>query len=74
MMFSSSVSMAMMEFKTSHLRLNFYNFGDCAVYLIQTKLESQWAEHASLTCWTNQKQELPMPSMFVNRSGRNEQS
>ena len=43
-MFSSSVSMAMMEFKTSHLRLNIYNFGDCAVYLIQTKLDSVgWA-------------------------------
>jgi hypothetical protein len=54
--------------------LNFYNFGDCAVYLIQTKLETQWAEHASLTCWTNQKQELPMVAMFVNGLKRNEQS
>jgi hypothetical protein len=38
------------------------------------KLEAQWAETVSLTCRTNQKQELPMAAMFVNRSERNEHS
>ena len=38
------------------------------------KLEAQCAVPVSLTCWTNQKQELPMVTMFVNGSGRKEQS
>jgi hypothetical protein len=38
------------------------------------KLEAQWAEPVSLTCRTNQKQELPMAAMFVNRSERNDHS
>ena len=38
------------------------------------KLEAQWAEPVSITHRTNQKKELPMEAMFVNRSGRNEQS
>ena len=32
------------------------------------KLEAQWAETVSLTCRTNQKQELPIAAMFANGS------
>jgi len=46
------------------------------------KLESQWADPVLLTSRTNQKKKkkkkkkkvLPMSAMFVNGSGRNEQS
>jgi hypothetical protein len=33
------------------------------------KLETQWAEPVSLTCRSNQKQELPIAAMFVNGMG-----
>jgi hypothetical protein len=42
--------------------------------LFLKKLEAQWAEPVSLTCRTNQKQELPMAAMCVNRSERNDHS
>jgi hypothetical protein len=42
--------------------------------MCKLKLEAQWAEPVWLTCWTNQKQELPMVAMFVNGLKRNEQS
>ena len=38
-----------------------------------TKLEAQWAEPVSLTCRTNQKQDLPKEAMFVNRLEQNKQ-
>jgi hypothetical protein len=36
-------------------------------------LEVQWTEPVSLTCRTNQKQELPIAAMFANGSKWNEQ-
>jgi hypothetical protein len=38
-------------------------------YTLGYKLENQWAEPVLLTCWTNQKQELPTAAIFVNGSG-----
>jgi hypothetical protein len=45
--------------------------------MLPTKLQFIWPSSfkgEDFYKWTNQKQELPMDSMFINGSGQNEQS
>jgi hypothetical protein len=47
--------------------LSWFSSKALVIYIFKVrKLEAQWAEPVSLTCWINQKQELPMVAMLVN--------
>jgi hypothetical protein len=47
---------------TQRKKYSFHHFN--CLKPIEMKLEAQWDEPVSVTCPTNQKQELPMEAMF----------